>query len=117
MLFRSRKIAAEFAIEGTISDIKPLGNGLINDTYKIVTEGASPDYVLQRINHSIFKDVALLQKNIEAVTDHIRRKLESSGEKDIERKVLRFLPAKEGGKTENTGGSLFSFLKPRPSRP
>lgn len=94
-----RKIAAEFAIEGIISEIKPLGNGLINDTYKIETEGESPDYVLQRINHSIFKDVELLQKNIEAVTEHIRHKLESSGEKDIERKVLRFLPAKEGGKT------------------
>ena len=28
-------ITSKFLIEGTVSDIKPLGNGLINDTYRI----------------------------------------------------------------------------------
>ncbi len=89
------KIVSAFAAEGKIESITPLGNGLINDTFKVKTEGDSPDYVLQRINNSIFGDVALLQHNIEAVTGHIRRKLELAGEKDIDRKVLRFVPARQ----------------------
>ncbi len=93
-----RKIVEMFAVEGVISEIKPLGNGLINDTYKVVTEGDAPDYVLQRINNAIFTDVDLLQSNIEAVTRHIRHKLEASGEKDIDRKVLRFIPLKSEGR-------------------
>ena len=96
-----KKIVELFAIEGEVKEIKPLGNGLINDTYKVVTEGNAPDYVLQRINNAIFTDVDLLQSNIEAVTRHIRKKLEAAEEDDIDRKVLRFIPLKsEGEKVE-----------------
>lgn len=92
-----KNIASQFAIQGTISQISPLGNGLINDTYKITTaEPAEHDYVLQRINHHIFTDVPLLQHNIEVVTGHIRRQLEKAGTPDIDRRVLTFLPTKEG---------------------
>ena len=90
-------IVSHFAVEGKVLDIRPLGNGLINDTYRITTEGENPDYVLQRINHAIFTDVDLLQKNIEAVTSHIRKKL--AGDPQLERKVLRFIPLKDSGKT------------------
>ena len=96
-----KKIVELFAIEGEVKEIKPLGNGLINDTYKVVTEGGAPDYVLQRINNAIFTDVDLLQGNIEAVTRHIRKKLEAEGAEDIDRKVLRFIPLRsEGEKVE-----------------
>lgn len=67
------EIIGRFAIEGTVDAVKPLGNGLINDTYKVTTIGTDPDYVLQRINHHIFTDVEGLQRNIQAVTSHIRR--------------------------------------------
>ena len=63
-----KNIASQFAILGTISQISPLGNGLINDTYKITTaEPAEHDYVLQRINHHIFTDVPLLQQDRKSV--------------------------------------------------
>lgn len=87
-----------FPIVGSVANIEPLGNGLINDTYKICTEGDAPDYVLQRINHAIFRDVDLLQANIDAVTSHIRKKLEAEGETDLDRKVLRFIVS-DNGKT------------------
>lgn len=91
------KIAGQFDIEGTVSGIAPVGNGLINDTYSVTTaETNTPDYILQRINHHIFKDVELLQRNIQRVTDHIRAKLEASGESDIDRKALKLIPAKDG---------------------
>ena len=84
-------------MQGTVREIKPLGSGLINDTYKVTTvEADAPDYVLQRINHAIFQNVEMLQSNIEAVTGHIRKKLEEKGEADVERKVLHFIPTAEG---------------------
>lgn len=87
-------------MNGTVREIKPLGAGLINDTYKVTTiEDDAPDYVLQRINHAIFQNVEMLQANIDAVTRHIRRKLEANGEADVERKVLHFLPTTDDGKT------------------
>ena len=94
-----KNIVSQFAITGTVERIKPLGEGLINDTYKVVTvEATEPDYVLQRVNHHVFPDVDMVMRNIEAVTSHIRKKLEAAGEDDIERKVLRFIPTKEDGK-------------------
>lgn len=92
-------IVSHFHTKGTVHEIKPLGAGLINDTYKVTTlEQDAPDYVLQRINHAIFQNVEMLQSNIEVVTRHIRKKLEERGEADIDRKVLHFLPA-DNGKT------------------
>ena len=45
-----KPIISQFDIIGTVNEIKPLGNGLINDTYKVTTvEDDAPDYVLQRI--------------------------------------------------------------------
>ena len=91
------EIVSKFDIKGTVTEITPLGNGLINDTFKVLTkEDDAPDYVLQRINHAIFKDVDLLQNNIKRVTDHIRNKLAAQGETDIERKTLRIIPARDG---------------------
>ncbi len=90
-------IVARFAMEGTVADIRPLGNGLINDTFKVTTaEADKPDYVLQRINTNVFTDVDMLMDNIAAVTRHIRRKLEAAHETDIDRKVLHFMPAADG---------------------
>ena len=94
-----KEIVAKFAIRGTVSEIKPLGEGLINDTYKVKTaEADQPDYVLQRVNNAVFPDVDMVMRNIDAVTTHIRKKLEEKGEDDIDRKVLTFIPLKEDSK-------------------
>ncbi|MBR0223840.1 MAG: aminoglycoside phosphotransferase family protein [Bacteroidales bacterium] len=100
---RLKAIVGRFDIQGNAKDIVPLGNGLINDTFRVVTDGPD-DYVLQRINQSIFQDVDLLQHNIDCVTRHIRAKLEAAGESDIDRKVLHFLPERETGKSYWTDG-------------
>jgi Ser/Thr protein kinase RdoA (MazF antagonist) len=89
-------ILSQFQLEDKISDVKPFGNGHINDTLNVITESGESKYILQRINHHIFTDVDLLQKNISIVTSHIRKKLEAAGETEIDRKVLTFLPAKDG---------------------
>ena len=90
-------ILSVFQLQGTIKDVAPIGNGLINETLKVTTaEAAQPDYILQRINHQVFQDVDLLQHNIEAVTAHIRKKLLAQGETDIDRKCLRFIATTDG---------------------
>ncbi len=93
------QLVSHFDVQGTVKSVKPLGNGLINDTYKVaMNEEDEPAYVLQRINNAIFKDVELLQSNIEAVTAHLRKKLEEKQVADIDRRVLHFIKS-ETGKT------------------
>ena len=91
------RILSQFEIIGQVQSVAPLGDGLINDTYRVATAGdQAPDYVLQRINNAVFQDVDLLQHNIEVVTAHIRRKLEAAGTDDVGRKVLQLVKARDG---------------------
>lgn len=90
-------IVSHFNIKGTVSCIAPLGNGLINTTYKVETvETDQPNYVLQHVNTDIFPDIDMLMDNIVSVTNHIRKKLIANNESDIDRKTLTFIPTKEG---------------------
>ena len=99
-------IVMQFDLTGQVDSIKPLGNGFINDTYKVTTTDG-PSYVLQRINHHIFKDVDLLQKNIVSVTSHIRGKLEAAGAVDVDRKVLTFISLKDSDLTYYFDGESY----------
>jgi Ser/Thr protein kinase RdoA (MazF antagonist) len=87
------KVVKSF-VSGNDIQIAPLGAGHINDSYKVSVDGK--EFVLQKINHSIFKDVPKLQKNIIRVTSHIRSKLKERGVTDIDRRVLNLIPAKNG---------------------
>ena len=81
-------IVSKFEITGKVTDVKPMGEGLINDTYKVFVEGCNkPKYVLQRINNAIFQDVDMLMDNINKVTEHIRKKGRNS---------LQFLKTNDG---------------------
>ncbi|HHW82101.1 MAG TPA: aminoglycoside phosphotransferase family protein [Bacteroidales bacterium] len=88
------EILFQFVEKNDNTEIKPLGAGHINDSYR--AKSGDNEYVLQRINHQIFKDVAQLQNNIMRVTDHLRRKLEEKNISNIDRRVLNFLPTHDG---------------------
>lgn len=88
---RLLNIAGQFDLEGRIAEIKPLGEGFINDTFVVRTEGNTPDYILQRKNHLIFPDVPGMMENIKAVTEHIKAKVA-----DPMRETLTVIPAKDG---------------------
>jgi Ser/Thr protein kinase RdoA (MazF antagonist) len=51
----------------------PLGNGNINDTYRIdfQRDGVRESFLLQRLNHLVFKDPAAVMRNLRAVADHL----------------------------------------------
>ena len=92
---RLLNIALQFDLEGVIAEIKPLGEGFINDTFVIKTEGEAPNYILQRKNHQIFPDVPAMMDNIQRVTTHIKAKVSAAGG-DPMREVLTVVPAKDG---------------------
>ena len=73
-------IAKQFQVEGGIASIKPLGEGFINDTYIVTTVGeASPNYLFQRKNKTIFKDVPSMMDNIQNITTHLKTKIIANG--------------------------------------
>lgn len=79
MLMQVNEIAGKFAIQGEIADIKPLGEGFINDTFLVRTVGDTPDYILQRKNHIVFPNVPEMMDNIVRVTAHIKNKVAQAG--------------------------------------
>lgn len=85
------KIASQFDLEGSVSEIRPLGDGFINDTFVVKTAGDAPDYILQRKNHLIFPDVPGMMENIKAVTEHIKSKVH-----DPLRETLTVISSKDG---------------------
>lgn len=92
-----KNIIEQFEISTQISQIRPLKIGHINDSFIVKSENKnSPSYFLQKINHNIFKDIEGLQRNIQLVTDHLRKKFSERGENDLDKKVLRLIPAKDG---------------------
>jgi len=89
-------IAHFFQIAGVVNEIAPFGEGHINNTYRVSLKNSTDEYVLQKINHGIFKDIELLQNNIKRITDHIRHKLAEQGDTDLKRKTLTLIPALDG---------------------
>lgn len=65
-------IAQRFAQAQAIADIRPLGNGLINDTFLVTT--ASSAFVLQRINRQVFPVPEQIMENLLQLNRHIRQK-------------------------------------------
>ena len=91
-----RDVARHFQIYGKFRSAEPYGSGHINDTYCVVFDqsGTMTRYILQRINHNIFKNPVSLMENIQRVTTHLAGKM--SGEPDFSRRVLTLIPARNG---------------------
>jgi len=72
-----------------------LASGHINDTYLIKTE-IKPYFILQRINHEVFKCVPELVANKVKISSYLQEKMSSLPEKEIKRHVISFIGAKNG---------------------
>jgi Ser/Thr protein kinase RdoA (MazF antagonist) len=68
------EVIRPFSISAKIESITPTGEGHINDTFLVKTKDISQNFILQKINHKIFRDVDGLMENIARVTSHINRK-------------------------------------------
>ncbi|MFI3316464.1 MAG: aminoglycoside phosphotransferase family protein [Rikenellaceae bacterium] len=89
------QIVAQFVIEGVVESIAPLGEGFINDTFTVKTQGEAPNYILQRKNHMIFTDVPAMMNNIDLITAHLKKKVEARGG-DTMREVMTINKTKDG---------------------
>ena len=64
------EVAAKFALEGEVTDIRPYGEGHINLTLLVTT--TEKRYILQKMNTRVFPDPDNLMKNICGVTEHLK---------------------------------------------
>lgn len=85
---------AAFLPEGDASTLRPLGEGLINTTFRAGTPDGKA-YVLQRVNTKIFPDPEAVMRNTLRVTGWMRDRLREEGV-DPTRRVPEFLPTPEG---------------------
>jgi len=85
-----------FRTEGTFLSGEAFGSGHIHDTFRIETREKEKDnYILQRLNNKIFKNIPELQNNIERVTIHLREKLSHIPGSDIKRECLCLIPSQD----------------------
>jgi Ser/Thr protein kinase RdoA (MazF antagonist) len=71
-----RRIAARFALGGAIAAIEPLGNGNVNDTYRVTLSGdPGRRFVLQRLNTTVFPHPERVMGNIAALGNHLEGRL------------------------------------------
>ncbi len=61
---RLKSILSKFDLVEQEYVINPLNIGYINDTY-LISDRVAPKYILQRVNHNVFKDIDGLMGNIE----------------------------------------------------
>lgn len=71
-----------------------LNSGHINDTFLVKTD-ENKNYILQRINHTIFKDVPGLVNNKVLTSHHLKSKYPNLSEEELSKKVLSFVKSKK----------------------
>src|ERR1035437_4826770 len=97
MGYNLKEIFEYFEADGTFLNGEPYGSGHIHDTFRIATtEDEKDNYILQRLNNKIFKNIPELQHNIERVTVHLRNKLMGIPGSDIKRESLRLTLTRDG---------------------
>ncbi len=109
--------ALETAANGRLVSKKPYGNGHINDTFLICCQTADNTekrYILQRMNHDIFKNPPQLMENMVHVTKYLRKKILSQGG-DPDRETLNVLKTQGGADCYQDSGNnywrVFSFIE------
>lgn len=106
------KIAELFQIEGKILEAVPHGCGYINDTYAVSCEledGSKKRYILQRINHDIFKNPEALMDNFVMICDYLKDIVAKKGG-NPDRETLTVIPTKQGEKGVWTEGKYYRML-------
>ncbi len=93
-----REISKQFQIYGEILHAETFKIGHINETYSATYDqgGTRVRYIHQKINKHVFKNPPAVMQNIMRVTTHFRRKLEAQEARDITRRSLVVIPARNG---------------------
>ena len=92
--FDLNEICTHFFLQREVKDIKPMGEGFINDTFIVIMK-SDDKYLLQRKNKNIFVNVPGMMENINKVTSHIRKKI-IANDGDPKRETLTITPTTSG---------------------
>lgn len=95
---KMEEVIQHFQYEGVFQSGNAYGSGHINDTFLLIfdkEDGSVKRYILQRMNHEIFKNPVELMENIVNVTSFLRKKIIQMGG-DPERETLNVIPTSEG---------------------
>lgn len=87
------KIAQLFRFEGNIISIAPYGDGHINDTFLVKTDGEK-SYILQRLNTKIFSNYKGLMDNIQKVSKFLSSIIAKEGG-NVDRECLTLIHTKD----------------------
>ncbi|MDF2193425.1 aminoglycoside phosphotransferase family protein [Paraflavitalea sp. CAU 1676] len=68
-----KNILAAYGLETGDVFIEEFGMGLINKTWKVTRNDHSQSYILQKINHAVFKQPADIAFNVAAIADHLQK--------------------------------------------
>lgn len=90
-----QEIAKQFKFEGKVLNVKAFGDGLINETFFVETEGDAPKYILQKKNKNVFVDIPAMADNIFRVTTHLKNKVKAAGG-NPDREALTLTPTVDG---------------------
>ena len=91
------QISGQFSVSGDCLEVKPFGNGHINDTYAVTcaSEGGVRRYILQKLNSRVFPHPTALMNNFAAVTAYLRPIIKKEGG-DPDRECLKVIPTVQG---------------------
>lgn len=82
-LNRIPNVINNFKVKGTIKEVVPYGNGHINDTFMVISveeDGTEHKYILQTVNHFVFKEPDKVMENIQRVTEYLKDKVSEKRE-------------------------------------
>lgn len=93
-----RAICALFDMRADFVHAHLYGSGHINDTYCAWFDqaGQRVRYIVQRINHNVFKTPEALMENVDRVTKHSLAVLKNEGNPEAYRRCLTCIPATDG---------------------
>ncbi len=66
------EVLEAYDLEPQHVEVKPIHNGLINSTWQI--KNSHHSYILQKINHQVFKDPAAIAFNVRMIADYLLKK-------------------------------------------
>ncbi len=89
-----RDMAGVFDLGDGIRDVRAHGQGLINDTFLVITDSGR-NVILQRINRHVFPEPARIMANLRVLAEHVRKRQAGEG-CARELRLPGIIPARDG---------------------
>jgi len=113
------ELLTSYGLDPAVLEVRPMGQGHIHDTYLVEhRDDPGPPLMLQKMNNYVFRDIPVLMRNMELVSEHIAFKNRRAG-KDPARNGILLLEAEGGrsyiGNDESGYWRMFWFIEDQKS--